>query len=125
MQSATSESNSTIVENSDGLFDTLASSPALKILQYTSEPHTASALSNRVGLPKTVCERLLEELVDAELLRVIEPPNEDGSTQVYQREIDGLNIAFADEDASVDVNPGAAVKNRLSEVWDTLADANS
>lgn len=125
MQSTTPKPNDTPDENSNELFDTLASSPALKILQYTSEPHTASALSDRTDLPITVCEQLLEQLVDAELLRIIDSSNGDGSTQVYQREVDGVNIAFANEDASVETQHGAAVKNRLSEVWDTLADANS
>lgn len=125
MQSETTEADRTSSEDSSDLFDVLASGPALKLLQYTSEPCTESALNEQLDVPAAVCERLLNNLVEVGLLRVIESTTEETGEQAYQREADGLDIAYADVDASVDIQHGAAVKNRIVDVWDTLADANS
>lgn len=124
MQSTATESGRTSGENSHSLFDVLSSGPALKVLQHTNEPHTASALSNQLGISPAVCEEIVDGLVGVGLLRVIETPSGEEGERAYQREADGINIAYAGEDASVDVERGAAVKNRIVDVWDTLA-ANS
>lgn len=124
MQSTATESGRTSGENSHSPFDVLSSGPALKVLQHTNEPHTASALSNQLSISPTDCEEILDDLVDVGLLRVIETPSGKEGERAYQREADGINIAYAGENASVDVERGAAVKNRIVDVWDTLA-ANS
>lgn len=125
MQSTTTEPDRVPSEGSHSPFEVLADGPALKILQHTSEPRTSSTLSDQLEISPVVCERVLSELVDVGLLRVIEPTSKLEEGQAYQREADGISIAYADEDVSVDVERGAAVKNRIVDVWDTLADANS
>lgn len=125
MESTATEPDRTSTKNSRSQFDVLASGPALKVLQRTNEPRTASTLSGQLDISPAVCEEFLNNLVDVGLLRVIEPTSEQGTEQAYQREADGINIAYTDEDVSVDVERSATVKNRIVDVWDTLADPNS
>jgi hypothetical protein len=125
MQSTATESGRTSSENSHSPFNVLSNGPALKVLQHTNEPHTASALNSQLDIPPAVCEDLLDDLVSVGLLRVIEPTSSEEGERAYQREADGINISYAGKNASVDVERGAAVKNRIVDVWDTLADANS
>ena len=125
MQSTTTGADHTTGESSRDLFDVLASGPALKVLQHTSEPHTVSTLSNKLDIPTASCQQLLDDLVDLELLRAIEPAEKGKGEQAYQREADDINITYADKNATVDVQRGAAVKSRIADAWDTLADANN
>lgn len=95
-----------------------------EILQATYEPRSAQQLSEELDVPIATCYRRIEELTETELMELHDRPlsEEHRRVNVYRRNVDAVNVHFNEEDASVEVVQRSDIKNKLDDVWRSLAD---
>ncbi|MGM0592627.1 MAG: ArsR/SmtB family transcription factor [Halobacteriota archaeon] len=93
------------------------------ILQAASDPRSAQEFSDLLDIPIATCYRRIEELTGAGLLslhdRVLS--DEHRRTNVYRREVDEIVVHFDDNDYSISMTDRPEVKNKLDDVWRTMA----
>jgi len=95
-----------------------------EILQAAYEPRSAQELSETLGVPIATCYRRIEELTEADLLELYDRPlsDEHRRINVYRRNVDEVHVEFRQGDCTVRVEARSEVKNKLDDVWRSLAD---
>ncbi|MFC7228235.1 helix-turn-helix domain-containing protein [Salinirubellus salinus] len=94
------------------------------ILGATDEPKSVKQLSNDLDIPIATCYRRVEELTEAGLLELDDRvlSDEHRRTSVYRRRVDEVTVQFTEAGYEVDVAERSQVKNKLDDVWRTMAD---
>ena len=94
-----------------------------EILEATDEPHSAQELSETLDVPIATCYRRIEELTGAGLLELHDRvlSQEHRRTNVYRRNVDEVHIEFVEDDCAVTVEERSEIKNKLDDVWRTMA----
>ncbi|WP_227374074.1 ArsR/SmtB family transcription factor [Haladaptatus halobius] len=95
-----------------------------EILDATHEPKSAQELSDELGIPIATSYRRIEELTEANLLKLTgrEFSNEGRRTKVYRRDIDSVAITFRSDGLEVSLEERPEVENSLVNVWRDLKD---
>lgn len=95
-----------------------------EILQAAHEPQSAQDLSDELEVPIATCYRRIEELTETELLELHDRPLSDQHRRVnvYRRNVDEVSVHFSEDDTLVEVVERSAIKNKLDDVWRSLAD---
>ncbi|WP_101296529.1 winged helix-turn-helix domain-containing protein [Halegenticoccus soli] len=108
---------------SDEIIEVLGNKYNAEILRAASEPLSAQELSDRLGVPIATCYRRINELTETELLELHDQPlsEEHRRVKVYRRSVDAVHISF-ERGLSVELEVRTEVKNKLDEVWRTIAD---
>lgn len=94
-----------------------------EILQAAYDPLSAQDLSDQLDVPIATCYRRIEELTEAELLKLHDRPlsDEHRRVNVYRRSVDEVNVRFDETDLRVTVEERSEVKNKLDDVWRSLS----
>ena len=94
-----------------------------EILEAANEPQSAQDLSEQLGVPIATCYRRIEELTEADLLKLHDRPlsDEHRRVNVYRRSVDEVNVRFEEDSCRVVVEERSEVKNKLDDVWRSLS----
>jgi DNA-binding Lrp family transcriptional regulator len=93
------------------------------ILGATDDAKSVKRLSSDLDIPIATCYRRVEELTEAGLLELDDRilSDEHRRTNVYRRKVDEVTVQFTEEGYEVDVAERSQVKNKLDDVWRTVA----
>ena len=94
-----------------------------EILDAAGEPMSAQELSEALEVPIATCYRRINELEETDLLELYDRPlsDEHRRIKVYRRSVDGVTVTFRDG-LMVDLEERSEIKNKLDQVWRTMAD---
>ncbi|WP_129115108.1 helix-turn-helix domain-containing protein [Halegenticoccus tardaugens] len=108
---------------SDEIIEVLGNKYNAEILSAASEPLSAQELSDRLGVPIATCYRRINELTETDLLELHDQPlsDEHRRIKVYRRNVDAVHVTF-EHGLAVELEERSEVKNKLDEVWRTIAD---
>lgn len=107
------------------VLDALDDADCRAVLRETTEPMTATELSEACDIPRSTLYRKLDLLSEAELVREQVSINPGGGRSTrYERDFDGVTISMDDDGefgVSVDRPPRKA-DERLADIWSKMGD---
>lgn len=94
------------------------------ILSETTEPMTASELTDVCDIPKSTLYRKLELLSQAALVReLIGVGPEGGRITRYERDVTDITISVEDDEFSITIDrPARQADERLADMWSKMGD---
>lgn len=108
---------------SDDIIEVLGNKYNAEILSAASEAKSAQELSDELSVPIATCYRRINELTDAELLKLHDRPlsDEHRRIKVYRRNVEAVHLTF-ESGLAVELEERSPVKNKLDEVWRTISE---
>ena len=106
------------------ILDALDDADCRAILRETTEPMTATQLSDACDIPTSTLYRKLELLGEAGLVRERVSINPGGGrTSRYERDFDGVTVSMDDGEFAVSVDrPPRRAEERLADIWSKMGD---